>query len=736
MTLISRSEKPLKLLALHFETWSQVEEELDTGRLTETCVFGDLSLGAWKGHWLIVELSRQLGLNYDAQIQPAIGYSVAANAQADIISNLIDNESEGDVNISKAYQECKRLIEAMVSHKLKWVIIMPPQEGYHWENEDLQMIYFLHHGLMATEIRLLLLWTPGCHAPASWELSFQNQPQKVTSRGQCCPVPGLIAPEVAAALNYITPSFCLQMPCGYWVIPPTMRVSSGQGEDLSEMENILADYPELQSKIILEDRGIATDLELLQAESIKRFSEGGYGIALRILSHTRPLVQSALQLAIVTSLMQNIRIALLYFEQAAAETWNEASIPEFHQAFLLQTKAWGLVMTGKPKLAEPLFERARGLFPRNELPRTYLYLLNISALNQLKLGRIENAFAFEKEIDERLSEMEFTDWHVLYINAINQARLYKKVEDYSTSLTYYLKAFDVNRNLKTESDLLYTNLCLAQLEGLMGREEQALLSWIRVCIHWLSNELPEALAPRVAQAIMKKKLSAVGLHVEEVSQALFAALEGAIQASNLSVLWQKRSVTFLRVGAFDEMPGAAIGAPGLGLFVSDRCVQDKYSGKAYTKLKTLTYSVLCAFVPGLEQYPTILTDTQLDEEIPWTRHQLINVCLRLKVSSVVYRGEHFMLQSHDELNLLMSSRVITGSAIAYLALYKGTVMAHYKRYRLPRTLTEVENKLILMSQEGPTVLEIYRRFDEDFDIIHTLRKLENDRLINIRLDEG
>src|SRR4051812_38888593 len=88
------------LPAWHWHALAQLQAAVGWADAAE-CVFADLSLGAWRGHWLARAWAAQLGLPAPAPVQPALaaGVDSADTADyADTVARLIDNESMGDVN--------------------------------------------------------------------------------------------------------------------------------------------------------------------------------------------------------------------------------------------------------------------------------------------------------------------------------------------------------------------------------------------------------------------------------------------------------------------------------------------------------------------------------------------------------------------------------------------------------------------------------------------------------------
>ncbi|MEX2568117.1 MAG: hypothetical protein WD431_19370 [Cyclobacteriaceae bacterium] len=442
-----------------------------------------------------------------------------------------------------------------------------------------------------------------------------------------------------------------------------------------------------------------------------------------------------MKLASVVSQIQNIRIALMYFSEAANEEAPQEDLPNEYKASLYQSKAWGLVMTNRAHEAEPFFELARKHLSETKYPRVYLYLLNISALNKLKIGDLDAAFGFEREIENKLSQQKNFDWHILYINSINQARLYKKIKDFELAQTYYLKAFEVNNGLKVESDLLYFNFCFAQLEELKGNNNRAFIFWLRSSIHWLSNEQPEALAPRVAQAILGSGLSSKGVSVESISNQLKKALLSICRKMNLvfEAFESSGTITFSRIERADENPEMALGTAGLGIMASSKVVRSVYNGPEYNSLKGITHRILCLLLPELKNYKTVYTDSQFGNELPVSSQELISSCIRYQVSKIIFGEKKYLFTNKEQFDFLLSSKVRICQAIASVNRGENKLIVYFKRYRRPMTLSKTEKLILENIHLYSNVSSIYETFKKDESILEVLRRMEEKRLITIFL---
>lgn len=696
--VIKRSLEKIGFEGIHFQSWNQVRELLDTTDLSEISILSDLSFGAWKGHWVASELQMQLDISVDGAVQPMLN----EGNYADIVGRLIDNESEGDRNFLFALESCIQICDAIENKGIDYILIIPPHAGNDWEEENLQLMYLLFHALKESEVTVILLCSPGSVIPENWEISYRNEPAPIEMEPVIPPFPGIVDLETLPLLKNQPGDFAL-LRNNRVVLNPLKRGECWEDtpEAAWRKTSHIAALFELRTRQ-------KPNRELIEQEAMLRFKEGAYGIALKLLNALLLKAENNLEREEIRSQIQNIRIALMDFESAATEQDPPDDLPDSYIASLSLSKAWGLVMINQPELAEKYFEKARKFLKESEFPRLYLYLLNISALNKLRNGDMETAFAFEKRIEQTLAEQEERDWHITYVNYINQARLFKKIGDYKTSEHYYQLAFGINYQLKNESDLLYTNFCFAQLVELEEKNNEALVYWLRTCIHWLSNPLPEMLAPRVAQAILAKRLSNKRGEVEELSAKLYESLSRICSKNDLEVDESSR-LNYTRPGTTSAIPELAAGKPGWGMLLSTADSDRIYDGDQYDQLNALVTGCLQALLPAVQwkNYRTVMTDTLFGSELPQTSSELLLLSLRFGVNKINFDNHFYELKNEDLTNLSFKIKASVSPAIRFVVpCQDGTVWVYFKRYLPPVLLDKEETALLkLVERSGKELTE-------------------------------
>jgi hypothetical protein len=199
--------------------------------------------------------------------------------------------------------------------------------------------------------------------------------------------------------------------------------------------------------------------------------------------------------------LQFMRIASQHYAAAADEKRKVAKdFDSLYHSFNL-TRAWGLILTRRVKEAQQFFALA-GLnmdaFPSD---LDSLYRMNIFALAQHIGGRIDNAFIIENRIEQTLAQADKPYPQMTYINSINLARLFRFAGNYEEAEKYFEKAFSIERIKKSETDLIYRNVCYGKLYENKNLWNEAMQYWLQAATHWIEAKTPEALGWRAIRAI-------------------------------------------------------------------------------------------------------------------------------------------------------------------------------------------------------------------------------------------
>ncbi|TCW83999.1 hypothetical protein C5O80_12990 [Burkholderia sp. SRS-46] len=727
---IVRGPHARRITVYGFHDFAQLARDAGVSEPGRQCIFSDLSCGPWRGHWLARELCRQLDLPDPQPIQPDLhAGNRSSDAYADTVSQLIDAEGGGDRNFATAHDCASRIAARVRAYAISHVFVVAPQNGHVWGSENLHLLRLLAD---AAQCHGFDLWCIACGdgvpAPAAgieW-VAFDTPPAQAPRHAGSA-LAGLVREEWLANADSPLPPH-LRVRDGSLLIAPNARSDRPGAGELQRLGSLaLPAY--LQTCLAL--HAPAQNVEFLLASAGQCFAEGGYDAALTILDRIDTGALDPLLRAAVEARKQNIAIALMKFERAAQGMLPDEAMPDAVKASLYQSKAWGLVMTGHARVANSYFELARQHFDPDSAPRLALYLLNISALAKLKSGDVDGALALEKEIESRLQDLPGRDWHLIYINCLNLARIYKKIGALDEATLYYRRAFFVTSSARTESDLLYMNLCHAQLDNLRGDTEAAVDNWLRAAIHWLSNPLPEALAPRVAQAVLGKPLNDREADVEQISAVLSKALGDAATARGIALAPSARTIGFARLSE----PGQAelcIATEGWAIAASwQKAGAPPFAGAQYDALNRLVSGLVAAQFPQIDlaAVQTLLSDSRCGVELPATVREACWSCWRYGVTELLHAGRHYLVPAGEN-DVLARFIVQPSGAIASIVRSGECLQVRFKRYLAPIELTGLERTIVEGLDEPLSIAQLAQRLDCPVsDCAVTVRRLEDRRVV-------
>jgi tetratricopeptide (TPR) repeat protein len=435
--------------------------------------------------------------------------------------------------------------------------------------------------------------------------------------------------------------------------------------------------------------------------------------------------------------LQMIRIAMMRFEAAAGyELGDAAEAPEL-QGAASQTKGWGLLMSGRPREAESYFERARADYDPSSTDRSYLYLMNISALNQARLGNIAAALDWEQKIEAKLDELERPDWQLRYVNALNHARLYKVTGDYGRSEAYYQRAFSINDGIRRPTDYVYFNFTLAQLCDQRHAAAESVPYWLRAAMHWLSCTLPEALAPRMAGAILGRVSYRDVDDMEEIAQALCHGLSRSARAAGLPTEASSmpricfKALETPRGGRFD----AAIGAEGWSCLVDTTESQPALDGEAYRQLNALTLCLIQSLQPRyqLPSNGTLWLDRQTGREIPVDLAELVASAMRREVDDIYWGDAHERVSIPERKAFESQCRVSLGAGVDRLESVTspaGALTVCFRRFLAPQLLSDSEGALVRSIGAGKSLPNLADELQMTVpDLERQVRALEDSHIL-------
>jgi len=670
-------------------------------------VFADLSLGGWRSHELAQSVFGQLRIAWPLPASPAPTQKDQFHMESSVIGDWIDSEGRGDAAQRSGVFLAEELFGRLDTRPLI-LVLLAPRFGLAWRGEDIAFLHYLAHGARPQD-RIILATTD----PATTNTG---------SHGLSALVPGVIDPETAQAL-------CADghpLSGGWLLVPPEWR-RDPRATSALDFDRLAAApvEPWLRAFAHVYGNNYFVDPWFLCAEATRHLADGGHGIALQLMERATACAQLSGDRASLRALLQGFQIALTRYGEAAGAPDPSPALTPLLRGALMMTKGWGLVMMKQAQRAEPYMQGARELLaPILGRNHQFLYLLNISALNRVNLGDMDGALAIEKEIENASAAASDRDYRLEYVNSINLARLYRRRNDFDLASTYYERAFATTEGARTESDLVYTNACMARLDSARGRHLDALLGWLRASLHWLSSSVPEALGWRVLSAVCGAKVQqGESIPLENVARSLNELLRASAQAAGVMPAPSTFVPAFIRADRiFTGLSSAeGVGAPGFSVFSIQTSIQPGQSGPEYRALSASVPGLMAvlAQAPELQQSPTILVDDRLGREMATNKSELLSACLRLGVERTRYNGDAIEPASFQQ------GRVALGPAVAKVDLSSGGGCVHFKRYLPPRRLSAAEADLLAQLDAGTPATAFNSA---------TIRALEADRVLEFNWD--
>ncbi|MGH3830220.1 MAG: hypothetical protein ACRDRS_07145 [Pseudonocardiaceae bacterium] len=754
--------------AARASTLSALRRLLDAHGGPERCLLVDLSLGAWRGHEAARQLGDQLGFapslpHRGPNPGPDIEQPGTPPRGAEQISAGIDVEAAGDPVRRAATRLADQVMAALGERASETTVlvlvprVLAPRPVAGWEDEDAAFVHSLATRLRRAGGLVLLVATDTSEPvlPGSWTATFPTltdgdptttvtapssdsaSSDSASSDSALGLVPGLLDPMLVLALRAdATRLMSLPMLRGErLVIPPEWRPAAENTppSGYDELAARACGVPWLCAYAQAHGDAASADPRLLCAQAWATFREGGGGVAIRLAGRAVELARGEREQAALRAWLDGMRIALFRYTEAAAAPDPSPELPPALRGFLLQTKGWGLAMAPDAPQAHPAqahpaqahpaeayLAQARELLADPADEREYLYLLNISALARMKAGHPEEALGWEREIETRAAKLIPRDYQLLYVNAINQARLYRRLGAYHAAERYYHGAFATAEGVRSESDAVHANACLGRVAAEAGKVGEAYRCWLRAALHWLCAEVPEALAWRVVVAVVGRRPAPTEDLPDVVGGALADRLAALAARRGLGEVMQRSCPPpwFARYAGPGSGVALAWGAAGDGWSVfgvdpaaaasaatspagatQDTDAQDTPHQR---RLRQLVHALLRAECHDgrLARSDTLYVHDNHGRELPADAASLVSASVLAGVRVLITPGGEATL-SHDALAELRGrARARIGPAVNRIEPRGMGAVVHFRRYRSPLELTAEQFHLVTVASAG------------------------------------
>ena len=768
----TRDPGPLRLTGFRGSNSEAIRHCLEDAGLTGSLVAADLSLGAWRGHQVARELCSQLSLEVAGGGAPIKHPRPRADmAYADVIGGFIDAEASGDQATLVALATAGRIRDRCDGGApLVFLVVIPPV-GTPWERENIIFVRLLTQALRGTSSHLVLVASSEGQpdVPSDWAVEWRDTGYTATTSTDAtslaCLVPGVIEPSLADALRQDTGTGNLPLvPLlnGHWLVSPSGRrpLAEIPRLDFDRLGILARGWPWLDAFAQCSGHLAHVEPWFLFAEAQQRLAEGGVGIALRLLN--RALTRaSGPDWGIMQSFAQGLTVASHRFAAAAAAADPPAALPAHEKSFLLQCKGWGLVMLGDLARADACFARASDLLPpAAHGSAEHLYLMNISALSHLKAGNAERALEIERDIERRRQALDPPDWRLAFVNAINIARLCRRLGEWDESARYFQEAFATADGARTDSDAIHENLIFAHLYTSAERSIDAFHCWMRAALYWLSCDVPEALGRRVLRQLIGREPEPGCNLPELVSASLCDAIRIAAKAAAVETFGAHQPgpghdagtapifarAESIRLRRLDTAFECALSTAGCSVLVLHDRLEPPIVGAYTERLRGLLASILAARGPRgfLSSCGTLVVDDRCGRRMATTPEEIVAVCIRRGVDTVAIDGTIIRLPAERRARLEARMRIKVGSAVNWVAIQEERIAVSFKRFLPSIVLSPLESQVLAAIDDRQTVADFRDVFDSTgsvtretrVDALAVLRRLEDARVIEIDLPGG
>jgi|GEM_PF-2168062 len=740
-------------------THADIELLVTLHNAKEKCIATDLTLGPWSSYWSYSELAKQLNIYQEpSAVMPDIRQRKSAEEEKyNSIGRLIDRENKGRHLAIAAHQHAKDILHAIDAQGIKLLLVCAPKQGLHWGLDNAWLLYFLANGLRKSHCQLLII-TDNYLLPE--ELPFAQYrllnntvkaPLSTSLKDDHTQVdyfPGVFIYNENDNAQYNNANTMVSLAPYCSITPPHSRVLSSNkkavdNDNLLPYQKTFIAYQQLSDT--LDKNPLNKCLSVLTASAHQAYLKGVYDLALRLYQraynfHPENNAKSMLELT-----LQTIRIAMMEFKDAAKQAAPNEEQAQTLTGPLHQTKGWGLLMSGQPEQAEKHFELARAQASLNEHDRSYWYLMNISALNQCRLGNIDRALKWEKDIEKKLSQLKTPDWQLHYVNTINQARLYKQIGDYEKSLHYYTTAFTINDGLRTQTDQVYFNFTLAQILCKMSHNSKAFIACFRAVIHWLSTPLPEALAPRMMNAILGINHYLPFYDMEAIAGALYQHLLGYAQYAGViypdeNADKEESELVFSTIDAIDSHKShyintnsTIVGNDGWCVIASDISIAPVLSGPCYQQLRQLAIYLMKKLQPhySFSQQGCLLLDSQYGNEIPSNASEATAMAVRHNLQHIYFAMEYRYLSHGDRTTIENNSIIALAPGIDQLQTQGNQLALNFRRFIDPVLISDNNTaRLIKEAVTTKPLFELHEKSGLPFnELLESIRDLEKQKIL-------
>ncbi len=682
------------------------------------CVVADLTLGSWTPNSLAVQLLSQITGKEMAVKAEA---PTASSSLGESMSAGIDAEGKGNKALLDATGMARQIARALKTNPAG-IIILAPCYGVSWRTEDRLLLEYLRHFYPSFDVTLAMAAKEYSPWPEGWDVEItESSPSSKAEakRTLASRLPSALAPSVLKSLSEEDREGIIPLPNGWAIVSPESRVPPNDPESRFKQNQIAA----LNSRALAPFRAYAAyrsesapaEPWLFCAEAWKHFGSGYRELALFYIALAEAAAKVPAEKTTLTCHKQAMRIAMARYQEAAGESDPEPQVTGQVRGFLLETKGWGLVMSGNGKAALPYLREALTLCKPETIDLAYLFLMNITALAEVRSGNAEKALEMEREIDRLIVLLNVSDARLLFVNSLNLARLYRYAGEIDQCEALYRSAFTTVEGARTETDSINANLCLARVAEGRADDRESFLAWLRASLHWAASDCPESLNWRVQSLVLGKdsltdvqSITEAFQLVERLADAFLQNLQkrsekcGFVVQSD-SLKQRDCHFRYATMHTRDFTPQRYVGGAGWAVMTGAGPQVKREYGPRYRELNRWLHAWIASSAAQQNETACYWIDGRDGVEMPQSWPEFLASAVDFTIGTLNYEGVSTTLNT-SELEALVDSREAKlSSSVAYVDESGTEAVAHFKRYLQPYTLLGQELLVFRTLQFQPNI---------------------------------
>lgn len=400
-------------------------------------------------------------------------------------------------------------------------------------------------------------------------------------------------------------------------------------------------------------------------------------------------------------------------------------------------KAYAATLSRNLPIAANYFKKAN---IDSQLPMTdevSLFRLNLHALFLVLSGNVYAALKQEHQIEEFIAQNNISTLGLKYVNFINIARVYKKLNQFETALSYYEKAYqEIQGGGFTPSDHIYYNMNYGGLFEAAGQPDKALFYWVKAALHWLTFDNPYALAWRPRVILCQEKVTEIlpPLSFDKIHQFLVNKIGLLLSQHPLALDGiSAEGITFVSA---DHQSAKELGYLAENIILY-RCQTANSSVKHSSDLAKQLQGLLTQIIRNVmgihEESITLEVDNHLEDYYPISAEDCLALSIVSGCQQFYYQGQYIQFNREHIKSFFTNKKISLSPVIDSIKPNSDNVQLNYHRSFLNQKLYPVDemNLVKLCVEQGKVDI-----IQPDEALVKTLSNLMTKKIVTIQKGSG